>query len=191
MVGQKYPATPFINDYCIVMAEATEAHFLGLGHVAVAGLIPSIEGIVRNISIAWGLPQRRNTPNLVALCTYLKDYSVSRQVGEVNEIVSMLDAFSKFATDQLYADTASLGLSDGTNRHGIAHGLYDDADYGRPLNFFKAIAAIDILTFMVCLHEGGSILVPDATEETVALTRYYQALQQLASSRVTRTGHQS
>jgi hypothetical protein len=33
-------------------------------------------------------------------------------------------------------------LLDKTNRHGILHGAYKDADYGRPINFYKAIGVM-------------------------------------------------
>jgi hypothetical protein len=43
MVTHRYPVTPVIRDYCQTVAEAVEAHFLGLNHVEVGGLIPVIE----------------------------------------------------------------------------------------------------------------------------------------------------
>jgi hypothetical protein len=39
MAMYRYPIAPVITDYCQTVAEAVEAHFLGLDHVAVGGLI--------------------------------------------------------------------------------------------------------------------------------------------------------
>jgi hypothetical protein len=55
-------------------------------------------------------------------------------MGASDEIESM---FVFFVKKYMYVDSSSYPLVDKTNRHGIAHGAYVDADYGRPLNFFK------------------------------------------------------
>ena len=49
MVCSRYPITPVIAEYKETIAESIEAHFLGLHHVAVAGLVPVIEGAGREL----------------------------------------------------------------------------------------------------------------------------------------------
>jgi len=44
MVTERYPITPYVREYREIISEAIEAHFMGLDHVAVAGLMPVIEG---------------------------------------------------------------------------------------------------------------------------------------------------
>ncbi len=45
MVLYKYPEMPIVREYREIIAESVAAHFLGLGHVAVGGLMPVVEGI--------------------------------------------------------------------------------------------------------------------------------------------------
>lgn len=49
MVTDRYSTVPFVSKYKATIAEAIEAHFLGLHHVAVAGLIPVVEGAGRQL----------------------------------------------------------------------------------------------------------------------------------------------
>lgn len=59
MVLNRYPNVPIVSEYKESIAEAVSAHFLGLGHVAVAGLIPVVEGIGRRLYEQRGLGERR------------------------------------------------------------------------------------------------------------------------------------
>jgi len=51
----------------------------------------------------------------------------------------MMDSFVFFVKNYMYIDSSLYPLVDTTNRHGITHGAYADADYGRPLNFYKIV----------------------------------------------------
>jgi hypothetical protein len=55
MVMHRYPIAPIIQDYRETIAEAIEAHFFGLNHVAIAGLVPVIEGAGRQLATQRGL----------------------------------------------------------------------------------------------------------------------------------------
>jgi hypothetical protein len=50
MVMHRYPVAPIIKDYNKTIAEAIEAHFFGLNHVAIGGLVPVIEGAGRELA---------------------------------------------------------------------------------------------------------------------------------------------
>jgi hypothetical protein len=54
MVTERYPIVPYVQDYKAIIAEAVEAHFCGLGHMAVAGLFPVVEGGREEIGRAYG-----------------------------------------------------------------------------------------------------------------------------------------
>ena len=84
----------------------------------------------------------------------------------------------------MYIDLSHYPLVDKTNRHGIVHGAYADADYGRPLNFFKTIAAIDFLTFVSSFRANISWLAPSPTEASHRLAKYYLMLRKLSAARV-------
>jgi hypothetical protein len=105
---------------------------------------------------------------------------VKRRIGATAEIIDMLDSFSCFIEAYFYASSETYPLLDGTNRHGVAHGAYTDAEYGRPLNFYKTIAAIDFLTFISSLMTTSmSGFAPDYTPESRALAARYIAIKGL------------
>jgi hypothetical protein len=107
---------------------------------------------------------------------------VQRRIGATQEIVDMLDAFLHFLREYFFRDSQLYPLLDKTNRHGILHGAYKDADYGRPMNFYKAISAVDILTFVSMLQTAKmSGFAPDLTAESRALEERYRQLEQAST----------
>ena len=44
MIMHRYGLAPVIKDYRETIAESVEAHFFGLNHIAIGGLVPVIEG---------------------------------------------------------------------------------------------------------------------------------------------------
>lgn len=87
----------------------------------------------------------------------------------------MMDSFKEYAEKNLYIDSDDYLHSDKTNRHGILHGAYKDNDYGRPINFYKAIAAIDFLCFISAFRAPISWMAPNPTEKSAILAEYYRA----------------
>jgi hypothetical protein len=179
MVSERYPLTPCIRDYQVTIGEAVEAHFLGLDHVAVSGLIPVIEGAGRQLAQARGLGASTIKDVFKTLAADCKQEAISKQLGDIEEVASMMDSFSSFTTDYLYVNSSSYPGADGTNRHGILHGAYADTHYGRPLNFFKTVAAVDFLTFVSSFRAHLSWLAPDTTTRSTQLAQYYLMLMRL------------
>lgn len=183
MVISRYPEAPVIKDYCRTIAEAVEAHFSGLNHVAVGGLVPVLEGAGRQLATQRGLFKSGSHVGIrdvfAALADDCKEKSITRNWGNSGEIESMMDSFAIFARNFMYVDSALYPLVDKTNRHGITHGAYADADYGRPLNFFKTIAAIDFLTLVASF---GANLSWMASQKLAA---YYASLEKLGDLRAT------
>jgi hypothetical protein len=188
MVIHRYPMAPVIKDYCRTISEAVEAHFLGLNHIAVGGLIPVIEGAARLLATRRGLTK---DPGHIGVRTVLavladdcKDASNKRNIGHSGEIESMMDSFVFFVRNFMFTDSALYPLNDKTNRHGITHGAYADTDHGRPLNFFKTIAAIDFLTLVSSFGANLSWMAPAQTDESFRLANYYESLERLGNIRV-------
>lgn len=103
-----------------------------------------------------------------------KEDVAQRRIGATQEIVDMLDAFLTFLKHYFFADSRLYPLLDRTNRHGILHGAYKDADYGRPINFYKVISAVEILTFVSMLRAAKmSGFAPEMTPESRALAESY------------------
>ena len=184
MVMNRYPAVPIIKDYRETIAEAIEAHFFGLSHVAVGGLVPVIEGAGRRLAQDRGLTQKSIRDVFTALAEDCKQESITKNIGATEEVISMMDSFAYFTTHFLYANSAFYPLVDKTNRHGIAHGAYTDAEYGRPINFIKAIAAIDFLAFVSSFRANVSWLGPETTPPSLKLAAYYNDLKRLSENRV-------
>lgn len=184
MVMHRYSIAPVIKDYRETIAEAIEAHFFGLNHVAIGGLVPVIEGAGRQLASQRGLDSMSIRALFAALAESCKQESASKNIGAADEVASMMDSFAYFTKNYLYVDSSQYPLVDKTNRHGITHGAYADSDYGRPLNFFKAIAAVDFLSFVSSFRANVSWLAPNHTETSLKLAFYYMTLQRQATLRV-------
>ena len=183
MVLHRYPFVPFIQDYKITIREAVEANFLGLDHVAIGGLLPVIEGAGRLLAKQRGLTVKRTRDLLPSLADDCKKESVEKQIGATEEIVSMMNAFARFARDSFFVDSGQYPFGDGTNRNGTVHGKYSDAAYGAPINFYKTIAAVDFLTFIASFRARVSWLGPDTTPASINLAWYYERLKQIRAMR--------
>jgi len=181
MVTERYPITPFVQDYKIIISEAVQAHFSGLDHVAVCGLMPVIEGVARKLADDRQVGHdyiRQTFRNLADDC---KRDLIENERGDVGELVSMLDSFRDFADTKLYIKSGTYPHPDKMNRNGILHGSYADEDYGRPINFYKAIAAIDFLCLVSAFKANVSWMAPSQTEKSQQLANFYSSCQQLAN----------
>jgi hypothetical protein len=176
MVLHRYPIAPVIQDYQVTIRESVTAHFMGLDHVAVGGLVPVIEGAGRTICAQRNLAPRSVTQVLTMLADDCKNESITKNVGLPDEISSMMDSFADFARHSFFAPSTSYPFTDGTNRHGIAHGAFADANYGAPINFYKTIAAVDFLTFITSFRANISWLGPDSSDASLKLAVWYQTL---------------
>lgn len=185
MVCERYPITPFVQDYQAIIGEAVEAHFLGLGHAAVAAATPVIEGVARKLLASRGLHEGQIKNVFASLAADCTDEVVSKNIGAVGELVDMFDSFRVFAEQYLYVRSEKYSLSDKTNRHGILHGAFTDADYGRPIGFFKVMGALDFLCMVAALRAPISWMAPDSTARSERLAAYYHSLQEQARKRPT------
>lgn len=181
MVVNRYPQKPIIKDFQDIIAEGVEAHFLKLDHIAASGLVPVVEGATRRLANAHGIEVQTFKPTFSALVKHCKDHVTENRIGDIGEIISMLESFELFLSKVLFANTEDYSLTDGTNRHGMAHGIFSDKEFGSPLNFYKIITAINFLTFMSSLYYGGSGFAPDETVQSKELARYYRKLGEIAS----------
>lgn len=185
MVSERYSVTPYINEYQGIIAQAVEAHFLGLDHVAVSGLMPVIEGAGKKLAKSRGVPWNKSSVNVfIGLADDCKTDAIKNNLGAVGEVVSMIDSFSDFAKNHLYISSDKYPLSDNTNRHGILHGAFSDVDYGKPINFYKAISAIDFLCFLSAFRANISWLCPNYTEHARSISRYYNACISLSKRKL-------
>jgi hypothetical protein len=185
MVCERYPATPYVKDYARTIAEAVEAHHLGLRHVAATGLMPVIEGAGRRLADSRSVkaPTMKSLfPNLARDC---KDEVVAKKIGDTQEVISMFESFEEFTGGYLYINSDLYPLDDKTNRHGTLHGAYADSDFGDPISFYKAISSIDFLCLVASLRAPVSWFAPDTTAASQRLAQYYRACTAFAAGRPT------
>jgi hypothetical protein len=113
MVLHRYPSVPVVTLYAKTIAEAVWAHFAGLHHIAVGGLIPVVEGVARRLAGERGL---QSDGQLKArfrdLASSVKNEVVQRSIGATAEIIDMLDSFSCFIESYFYVNS-DLYLSTG------------------------------------------------------------------------------
>lgn len=183
MVSERYHVVPYINEYYEIIAESIEAHFLGLNHITVSGLMPVIEGAGRKIAASRSITVTSTKSVFQNLAIDCKNDIITNNIGAVGEIVSMIDAFIEFTDNHLYIRSEQYSLSDNTNRHGILHGAFADADYGEPLNFYKSIGAIDFLCFVSAMRAPISCFPPSPTDASQALATYYRLCFQLGQKK--------
>lgn len=185
MVCERYPATPYVKDYARTIAEAVEAHHLGLRHVAVIGLMPVIEGAGRRLADSRSVraPTMKSLfPNLAHDC---KKEVVAKKIGDTQEVISMFESFEEFTGGYLYINSDLYPLDDKTNRHGTLHGAYADSDFGDPIGFYKAIGSIDFLCLVASLRAPVSWLAPNRTTASQRLAHYYRTCMAFAAGRPT------
>lgn len=174
MVLDRYSMTPFIKEYSQIISEAILAHFSSLDHIAVSGLMPVIEGAGKALAKEFSVQYTGIREVFINLADCCKALSAEKNIGAVGEVASMLDSFKEYTEKNLYIYSDHYPHADKTNRHGILHGAYKDEDYGRPINFYKAIAAVDFLCFISSFRAPISWFAPNRTEESEKLARYYR-----------------
>ena len=180
MVLERYPITPYIQEYKKIIAESVEAHFLNLDHIAVSGLMPVIEGVGRKLADSRSVTVTSIKSVFTNLAIDCKNEVTTKKIGAVDEVISMIDAFLEFTDKNLYINSNNYPLSDNTNRHGILHGAFADKDYGEPINFYKSIGSVDFLCFISAIRASISWFAPSPTEESGTLSRYYHLCIQLS-----------
>ena len=181
MALNMYAQIPVVDLYKRTIAESVAAHFCGLPHVAVSGLMPIIEGAGRELARLRGLKHEGSVKAVfIELIDNAKEDAWARKIGNTKEIDEMLTGCRDFLTRYFFENSALYPLLDKTNRHGVLHGAYRDSDYGRPINFYKTISAVDILTFISMLQTTKMTgFVPEHTAESRALAERYRELTRL------------
>lgn len=183
MVTSRYPVTPYVQEYALTISEAVEAHFLKLDHVAIAGLMPVIEGAGRKLAESRSVSRKDINGVFSSLAKDCKKEALEKGLGAVDEVVAMLESFLAFTREHLYVDSSRYAHADKTNRHGILHGAYTDEDYGAPINFYKAIGAVDFLCFVSAFRASISWFAPNQTPQSRMLAGHYRMAQAFSARR--------
>ncbi|WP_077338841.1 hypothetical protein [Pseudocolwellia agarivorans] len=182
MVTERYPVVPYICEYKDIIFESIEAHFLGLNYAAVTTLMPVVEGVGNKLVDEWGVDRKFSNGNNKGTMTLFSDlaekcrkYVIDNDLGMVSEIVPALEAFEHYLKNNFYINSTKYTFDDKTNRHGILHGSFKDADYGVPMNFYKTVGAVEFLCFIISIKEPISFFAPAPTDKSYQLAAYYDS----------------
>lgn len=179
MLLDRYAHVPMVKSFHRQIGEAMEAAYLGLYYAAVALLIPTIEGIVREHA-TQGTRDLGNAGR-AALGTEIQEMIAQERAKypgctASDERIAMIEMFGEFLTDSLYLHTKFFVGNRDLNRHGAVHGIY--RGYGNATNFYVLISIIDLLTFMLTFRTSGvSVFPPELTIASRRLGLYYLGLR--------------
>jgi hypothetical protein len=97
MILYKYSEVLVVREYREIIGESVAAHFLGLGHVAVSGLMPAVEGIGLGLIQQWSLTHPRGVKNMFGvLLDDAKNHATSGKYGVTQEILDVIDGLRHF-----------------------------------------------------------------------------------------------
>jgi hypothetical protein len=169
------------------LVESSKAYCLGLYSVAIVGLLPCIEGIVRRLGVVSGISVDED----VSIKTLTKVFKKLQQKEIImmmdgydwypdNEItialldhfhqrVQMFESITSYLNAKLYLHTGSAPEYLTLNRHGISHGFFHG--FATPENYLRLFNLLSALSFSAAMVEGkGSLMHPGSTPESDALT---------------------
>ncbi|MGY2325873.1 hypothetical protein ACW9I4_00485 [Pseudomonas sp. SDT2931_S440] len=169
------------------LVESSKAYCLGLYGVAIVGILPCIEGIVRRLGVASGV----NVEEAVSIALLTKVFRKLQQkeidmmmdgydwypANEINvslldrfhQRVQMFESISSYLNSKLYLYTGAAPEYLTLNRHGISHGFFHG--YATPENYLRLFNLLSALSFAAAMVEGkGSLMHPGTTPESEALT---------------------
>ncbi len=179
MLLERYSKIALVQDFKPQIDESIKAFFSGYKYVAVTGLIPVVEGIIRKVAVMRGRNVGHGTDRINGeLQAFVEEELNSPNV--YGERVVLLEAFRDFIKDRFLHSTDGFDGLDEFNRHGILHGIFEK--FGEDTNFFRLITLLDLLCFSIGLFsigqtEGVSMFAPSPTADSSKLAARYIHLQ--------------
>jgi len=186
------------DEFYSQLVEATKAYCLGLYGVAIIGLLPCIEGVVRQLGVLSGVAVEDSVSIKVLTKVFRKlqkrelelmfdgydwypesEITVSYLDG-FHERVQMFESISSYLESRLYLHTDSTPEYLKLNRHGIAHGLFKG--YATRENYLRLFNLLSALSFAAAMAEGrGSLMHPGTTVESTELTASLRVCEAVSS----------
>jgi len=173
------------HSFQLTLIESAKAYSLGLHAVAITGLLPCIEGIVRSLGSHVGLHVQSsvNIRQLLKVFDRLKRKELNMMfdgydwlpaelnadfLSRFHERVQMYNGISDYFTSKLYQHTDDVPDSTSLNRHGIAHGLFHG--YANAENYLRLFNLLSALSLVAAIAEGkGSMLHPGSSDDSKLL----------------------
>ncbi|MFG0680434.1 hypothetical protein ACF8GB_07885 [Pseudomonas sp. xss_4] len=174
------------KPYYDQLVESSKAYCLGLYNVAIVGILPCIEGIVRRLGLASGIrvDSEVSINNLVKVFRRLQQKEVDSMMdgfdwfpaSEINisllnrfhERVQIFEGISNYLKMKLYLYTKNAPEHLTLNRHGISHGFFQG--YATEANYLRLFNLLSALSFADIMVEGqGSLMPPGSSPESELL----------------------
>lgn len=187
---------PIVNKYSQQLLESLAAYGIGLHLLAITGMLPCIEGIIRDLQTSLNLKPKQTVRkrDLIEIINksqkkIILDYifegawiphelkSIELYQGK-HAWIDRLDELKLYIDERLYLDTQS---PDATlfslNRHGILHGF--TTGFGQPSNYGRLVSVLETLYICATLAAGspGSFLPPEVYEENELFAFKIRAIQ--------------
>jgi hypothetical protein len=185
------------ESYTQTLHESAKAFSLGLYNVAIIGLLPCIEGIVRELGLKVGLKVESSVSirELLKVFDRLKAKELdmmfdgyywfppeinSKFLGRFHERVQMYDGISDYFAKKLYQHTSEVDDLGSLNRHGIAHGLFHG--YATKENFLRLFNLLSALSMVAAIVERrGSLMHQGSNEDSIQLTKRLEICRLMAA----------
>lgn len=185
VVGVWYQRKSFY-PYFDQIIEAIKAYSIGLHGVAIIGLLPCIEGVVRDLGVGIGLNVSGavDARSLLRVFKKLKSKELNilldgyswfpvqeldvKYLDRFHERVQVFTNIEHYFELQLYMHTENLPPSATLNRHGIVHGLFKG--YASGENFLRLFNLLNALSLAAIIAEGkGSLMFPPSSPKSEEL----------------------
>lgn len=199
LVGQVFAQKASYLPYIKQIEECVKAYCLGLFNVAICGLVPCIEGVLRNLCLSVGKGGvgsinredllgavdeliNRQRKELVDGYDWYPDAEMNREfLDGFNEIVQVLKSVEWFVKERLYEHSSRAGGSLPINRHGLLHGFISGS--GSQLNFLKLFNFMAAVSFVAVFIDGGGLYLREVDERALGfleeLIRFYEFQREL------------
>lgn len=186
LIDGVWSARKTFDQFHSQLVESSKAYCLGLYNVAIVGLLPCIEGIVRRLGVASGMNvhedvsirvltkvfrrlQQKEIDMMMDGYDWYPDNEITISLlDNFHERVQMLESISSYLNARLYLHTGSAPEYLTLNRHGISHGFFHG--YATSVNYLRLFNLLSALSFAAVMVEGkGSLMHPGSTPESDAL----------------------
>lgn len=198
----KYSKPPTFWPYRKPVLEAIETFAFGFYRASVALLLPSIEGIIRNLGVKVGvnlvgnvskdglLTGLENIAEGLILDVNLREYTWTPRgfkwtsyFDTFDERVQVVESLRIYVENKLYAETETFSGNSALNRHGIFHGFLTDFD--SPSNFYRLITVLNVLAFAsVFVENVGDLWGVADNEEILGLSKHLNLLRLAGDARL-------
>jgi hypothetical protein len=194
-----YSLNPSIKPFYTNILEATECYFLGKNKASILTLIPTIEGIIRNLGklIGFTIENEVGISHLIKVLKKIQEFDIKHNIfteynwfpklemnvdyfDKFHERIQLIGSVIYYLEQSLYVSTKHYNKTSKLNRHGVVHAFI--AEYDDPTNFLRLITLINALALANNIVIGGSPMHPPASPSSQNLEKHFKECINRAAS---------